>query len=95
MDSEKTVQQQQELLGAYQQASRRWQARTQSEIALWVDLGSKLAKTRSVPEAFEAYGKCVSQQMQMTAEDAQHLLNDWQHITQSLMTNGWWPKGPA
>ena len=95
MDSEETVQHQQELLEAYQQASRRWQARIQSEMALWADLGSKLAKTRSVPEAFEAYGKCVSQQMQMTAEDAQHLLNDWQHITQSLMTNGWWPKGPA
>ena len=69
----------------------------QSEIALWADLGSKLAKTRSVPEAFEVYGKCVSQQMKMTAEDAQHLLSDCQLVTQKFMGslgNGW-PKGTS
>ena len=54
-------------------------------------------ETRSVPEAFEVYGKCVSQQMKMTAEDAQHLLSDCQLVTQKFMGslgNGW-PKGTS
>jgi hypothetical protein len=49
----------------------------QSELALWSDLAKKLVATRSVPEALEAYGECVSAQMKMTAEDGQHLFNDW------------------
>ena len=69
MDPEKSVQQasaaQRALLEMYQEGSRFWLDRVQSEMALWADLGSKLPKTRSVPEAFEAYGKCVSQQMKM------------------------------
>jgi len=88
---------QNELLEACQQASRHWLDRMQSEMALWAELGPKLVSTSSVPEAFEAYAKCVSQQMKMTAEDAQHLLNDYQQmtqkITQSLNNGGWWPKG--
>jgi hypothetical protein len=88
---------QKELLAAYEQAIRHWIDRTQSEMNLWVNLGSKLATTRSVPEGYEAFAKCVSQQMTMTAEDGQHLLNDYQQmtqkITQSLNNGGWWPKG--
>ena len=61
---------QKELLDAYEQASRHWIDRTQTEMALWANLGSKLTTTRSVPEAYEAFGKCVSQQMKMTAEEA-------------------------
>jgi hypothetical protein len=98
MDPEKSVQQasaaQRALLEMYQEGSRFWLDRVQSEMALWADLGSKLPKTRSVPEAFEAYGKCVSQQMKMTADDAQHLLNDWQQVAQKLMVSviSGWPK---
>ena len=89
---------QNEFLETYQDAIRYWLDRMQSEAALWAGLGPKLASTHSVPEAFEVYGKCVSQQMQMTAEDTQHLFNDCQQmtqrITQSLNNNGgWWPKG--
>jgi hypothetical protein len=69
MDREKSAQQavtmQKELLGAWQQANRYWADRMQSEIALWADLVSRLVSTRSVPEAFEAYAKCLSQQMKM------------------------------
>ena len=65
---------QKELLEAYEQASRAWLARVQSEVALWSELATKLTATRSVPEALEAYSKCVSQWMQMTAEDGQRLL---------------------
>jgi len=58
--------------------------RMQSEMALWADLGSKLVSTRSVPEAFEVYAKCLSQQMKMTVEDGQHLLNDWKQAAQRI-----------
>ena len=61
---------QNELLEACQQASRHWLDRMQSEMALWAELGPKLVSTRSIPEAFGAYAKCVSQQMKMTAEEA-------------------------
>ena len=87
---------QKELLGACQDASRYWLDRMQSEMALWADLGSKMAKARSVPEAFEVYGKCVSQQMKMTAEDTQHLVSDCQQATQRMMgalSSSGWPKG--
>ena len=101
MEQDKRVQQatatQKELLNAYDQAIRHWTDRTQSEMTLWTNLGSKLTTTRSVPEAYEAFGKCVSQQMKMTAEDAQRLLNDYQQmtqkVTQSFNNGGWWPKG--
>ena len=75
---------QKELLEAYEQASRDWLARVQSEVALWAELGSKMATTRSVPEALQAYSECISQQMKMTAEDGQHLFNDWQQVTQKV-----------
>ena len=102
MARENTAQQatamQNEFLESYQEGIRFWLDRMQSKMALWAGLGSKLASTHSVPEAFEVYGKCVSQQMQMTVEDTQHLFNDCQQmtqrITQSLNNNGgWWPKG--
>ncbi len=67
--AEATVALQKEILEAYEQASHAWLARVQSEVAMWSDLATKLTASRSVPEALEAYTKCVSQQMQMTAED--------------------------
>ena len=86
---------QKELLEAYEQASRVWLARVQSEVALWSELATKLTATRSVPEVFEAYTKCVTKRMQMTAEDGQRLFNDCQQITQKItksLTKGW-PSG--
>src|SRR5579864_2257683 len=59
---------QKELLEAYEQTSRAWLARVQSEVALWSELATKLTATRSAPEALEAYSKCVSKRMQMTAD---------------------------
>ena len=85
---------QKELLETYEQSSRDWLARVQTEAALWSDLAKKLVATRSVPEALEAYGECLSAQMKMTAEDGQHLFNDWQQVTQKVTKslgngNGW------
>jgi hypothetical protein len=56
---------------------RHWLDRTQSEMALWAELRSKLATTRSAREAFDAYATCAAQQMKLTAEDGQRLLKDF------------------
>jgi hypothetical protein len=72
---------QKELL---ERAGCHWLDSMQSEIALWGELGSKLATTRSAMEAFDAYAKCVAQQMKMTAEDGQRLLKDFQYMTQKV-----------
>ena len=65
------------------------------KLPLWSELATKLTATRSVPEALEAYSKCVSQRMQMTAEDGKRMFNDCQQITQKItksLTNTW-PSG--
>jgi len=75
---------QKELLDAYEKAGCAWLARVKSEVELWSQLAAKLATVHSVPEAIEACTKSVSQQMQMTAEDGQRLLHDYQEITQRI-----------
>jgi hypothetical protein len=74
-----------EPLEDWQQARCHWLDRMQSEMALWGELGSKLATTRSAREAFDAYAKCVAQQMKMTAEDGQRLLKDFQCVAQKVI----------
>lgn len=83
---------QKELLEAYEQTSRAWLARVQSEVQLWSDFATKLSKTRSLPEAVEAYTKCLTQQMKMTAEDGKRMLEECQQVTQTItksLGNGW------
>jgi hypothetical protein len=75
---------QREALGACQQWNREWLSYMQSEIDLWADLARKLSTAGSVPEAVEAYGKCLSQQMHMTAEQGHHLFNDYQKLSQNV-----------
>lgn len=80
------------LLESYEQASRAWLARVQSEVALWSELATKLTATRSVPEALEACTKSVSQRMQMAADDGRQLTDEAQKITQKFtqaIGNGW------
>ena len=79
---------QKELLEACEQASRAWLARIKSEVDLWSGLATKLAATRSAPEALGAYQECLAQRMQMAAEDWRRRLSDdcqkvMQTITQS------------
>jgi hypothetical protein len=82
---------QKELLEDWQQAGCHWLDRMQLEMALWGELGFKLATTRSALEAFDAYSKCAAQQMKMTAEDAQRLVKDFQYMTQKVTQSlrGW------
>ena len=83
---------QKELLRAHEEASRAWLARVQSEVALWSDLATKLTATRTVPEALETYSKCISQRMEMAADDGRKLADEAQKITQKItksLGNGW------
>ena len=75
------------ILESCEQASRVWGDRVQSEISLWSDLASKLSGTKSVPEAFETYTKCMSQRMQMAADDGRKFVEEAQQITQKLATS--------
>ncbi len=72
------------ILESCEQASRAWIDRVQSEISLWSDLATKLSTTKSVPEAFETYTKCMSQRMQMAAADGRKLADEAQQLTQKF-----------
>ena len=72
------------FLESYDQASRTWLARMQSEVSLWSDLANKLSTTQSVPEAVEACSKCVSQRMQMAADDARQFVDESQQMMQKI-----------
>src|SRR5579864_7782094 len=69
---------QKELLDGYEQASRAWIERLRSEVALWSDLAAKVTSSRSIPEGLEAYRDCVTQRMQMAAEDGRRLFDEGQ-----------------
>lgn len=87
---------QKELLDAYEEASRGWLARVKSEVDLWSELASKLAATRSVPEAVEAYQACVAQRIKMAADDGRRLSEDSHKIVNTVtrsLSNGGWPTG--
>src|SRR5262245_36360954 len=82
---------QKELLEACEQASRAWLDRIKSEVDLWSGLATKLAATRSAPEAMGAYQECLAQRMQMAAEDWRRLTDDCQKVMQTMtqsVTNG-------
>lgn len=85
---------QKELLASFEQSSRDWLARVQSEVALWSELATKISASRSVPEALESYTKCVSERMKMAAEDGRRLADEAQKITQKItksLGSGGWP----
>lgn len=81
-----------ELLGAYEQASHAWLTRVQADAILWAELAANLPIDGSAPEELETYAKCISQRMQITAEEGQRLFKDCQEIAQQvvgLLNDGW------
>jgi len=83
------------ILQAYETASHAWVSRVQAEVAMWSDFTTKLAATRSAPEALDACSKCVPRQMQMAAEDGRRLFAEGQKITQRINRSltSEWPAG--
>jgi hypothetical protein len=82
---------QQELLDAYQAASKAWVDRVQSEVKFWSDLAGKLAASRSIPEGAETCSESIAHRLQMAAEDGRRLFEDGQKIIASVtasLTNG-------
>lgn len=93
--TEATLGIQRELLETYEQASRAWLARVQSEIELWSGLANKLSATRSLPDALGAYQDSVAQRLQMAAEDGRRMVTECQEVMGKItrsMTKGW-PSG--
>jgi hypothetical protein len=93
--AEAAVALQKELLEAYEQASRAWLARVQSEVALVVRASHEADSDALGPGSPRSLHQCVSQRMQMTAEHGQRVFKDCQQITQKItksLTNGW-PSG--
>ena len=95
--TEATFKIQKDVLEAYEEASRAWLARVQSEVELWTQLAAKVTTTRSIPEALSAYQESVAQRMQMAAEDGKRLSDDCQQIMAKIsgsLTKGW-PTGSS
>src|SRR5262244_693116 len=67
---------QKELLDRCEQASRDWLTRLKSETELWTGLATKLAETRSVPDAVKLYQECILQRVEMAKTDAQPLSDE-------------------
>jgi Phasin protein len=95
--TEATFKIQKDVLEAYEEASRAWLARVQSEVELWSELATRLATTRSVPEALSAYQESVAQRMQMAAEDGKRLSDDCREMMGKIagsFSKGWPPGSP-
>src|SRR5215471_3815508 len=71
---------QKELFDAYEAVGHLWLTRVKSEVDLWSELATRLATTRSAPEAIGACQETVAQRVRMAAEDGQRLINEWQEI---------------
>ena len=61
-------------------ASKRaaWLDRVKSEVELWTELATKLSSTRSFRDALGTYQQCVTQRMQMAAEDGRRMSDEYQ-----------------
>ena len=95
--TEATFKIQKDVLEAYEEASRAWLGRVQSEVELWSQLAGRLAATRSIPEALEAYQESVAQRMQMAAEDGKRMSAECREIMNRVagsLSKGW-PAGSS
>ena len=81
---------QKELLELYDQASRDWLAQLKSEAELWSGLATKLAGTRSVPDAMKSYQEWISQRVEMAAADAQRLSDECGTIMRKINRSDQW-----
>jgi hypothetical protein len=75
---------QRELIETYDQLSRRWLERVKSEVDLWSALAARLAATRSVPEAIQAYQESIAQSVRLVAEDGQRLAQGGQKVVSAI-----------
>jgi hypothetical protein len=82
---------QEDFIDNITKANQKWVERFQSEANLSSEWGSKLAGSRTLPEALMVGQGWASQRLQMMAEDRKHLLEDYQHFAEigaRLCANG-------
>jgi hypothetical protein len=78
-------------------SGRAWLDRVKSEVDLWTELAAKLSSTRSHPGRLGTYQECVTQRMQMAAEDGRRMSDECQRFLQNLPAccpTGGRPTGP-
>jgi hypothetical protein len=83
---------QKDLLEMYDQASRDWLTRLKSETELWSGLATKLAETRSMPDAIKLHQDCILQRVEMAKADAQRVSDEWGGVMQKInrsLADGW------
>jgi hypothetical protein len=88
---EAALEMQKEFLGTFEEISRGWLARAQSEVTLASELVGKLATVRSMPDAATACQECMTRQMEMFAEDSRRMLADGERLMRAgarLFSNG-------
>lgn len=93
---EDLVHAQTELFEKFQESSKQWLARLQSEANLASDLASRLTSARSIPDAMTACQEWSSRHVEMMAEDGKHLFADAQKFMETgsrFLSNGWWRDG--
>ena len=59
---------------------------------VWTGLATKLAETRSVPDAIKLYQECILQRVEMAKADVQRLSDECGTIMQKVnrsLANGW------
>lgn len=93
---EDLVHAQTELFEKFQESSKQWLARLQSEANLASDLASRLTAARSIPDAMTACQEWSSRHVEMMAEDGKHLFADAQKFMETgsrFLSDGWWRNG--
>jgi hypothetical protein len=79
---------QRELLHAYAEAGRAWTARMKSEVEFWAGSAARLAACRTFLEGATAYNRCVSQRLQMFAEDGRQVFQAGQKFIATVTRPG-------
>jgi hypothetical protein len=88
---EDLVDAQRELLNKLQEMNRQWFDRMQSEAKITSDCANNVIAARSIPEAMTAWQEWANRRLEMTAEDAKHLVADSQKFMEAstrLLSSG-------
>jgi hypothetical protein len=86
-----------ELFKNLQETSRHWLEIVQSETALASKFATKLATTRSIPDAMTTCQEWVGRQIEMMTEDSKLLVADTQRFMETgarVLSSGRWSNRP-
>jgi hypothetical protein len=78
------IEAQKEISAAFEQASRNWGERLKAETDLAQEFSTKLASSKSIPEAAQIYQEWLSRRMRLLFDDGQKLMTDSQRLMGSF-----------